>query len=312
MSAHFKWFSTDTSAMTHTDTHSLRLLQQSPIHIFTDAFTQFPSCPVLPLVPLLFVVLGGLGKPAELISQFTLQPGGVLQSCTALNPCLAASSQPFITLAHGALVLGQPPPSFPIWCVLHNAPVRGFALGRQEHYLSLAESNLRTDKSGGSGDDVRGGGDAHAAAPFVPTPPRRAVGWGGPSPAPSPPLVLEMQARLRPGIPDCPWTSVCVCGRVLWTHAGVSGLAGPQEAGHLGSSSPGHWSVLGGCGCGSWEIGWRVSQSPGPAAGRVEGSREWRFPWLPAGGDGGNGSGHFQVHESENAPGWMIGSDSRV
>lgn len=144
--------------------------------------------------------------------------------------------------------------------------------------LSAAESDLRTGKSGGSGDGARGGGDAHAAAPFVPAPPRRAVCWGGPSPAPSPPLVLEMLQSLRPGGPDCPWTSVCVCGRELWTRAGGSGSAGWRVAGHLGSSSPGRRSAPGGCGCGSWEIGWRVCRSPGPAAGRAEGILERRFP----------------------------------
>lgn len=94
---------------------------------------------------------------------------------------------------------------------------------------------FRTGKSGGSGDGVHGGGDAHAAAPLGPAPPRTAAHWAGPSPAPSPPLVQEPES-LRPCSPGFPWTAACACGRELWTGEGGSGWVVPGEEGHLGFS----------------------------------------------------------------------------
>lgn len=81
--------------------------------------------------------------------------------------------------------------------------------------------NFKTGKSGDSGDGVRGGGGAHAAAPLVPAPLHTTEGWAGPSRALSPPAALLKS--LRPGSPGSPWNAACACGTGLRIGAAASG-----------------------------------------------------------------------------------------
>lgn len=126
------------------------------------------------------------------------------------------------------------------------------------------EINIKTGKSGDSGDGVHGGGDARAAAPLVPTLLHTTKGWASLSHAPSPqPVLLKNWMH---GSPGSPWSAACACGMGLWIGVAVFGWVMPVEEGRLGFLSPCCWSGPREYVYESWENGQHAFRSPGHAS----------------------------------------------